>query len=137
MLHKRTPAILLIFIILILWGLMAMKGLEHKKFYVPTIPYWWHLIASSLPGKSHAVGCQLWFCYRTAFRSKFPVKLSRQYFSLMKFDRWSVWRALVELEKAGLITIKKGKGKAPLVTITLDPKRVSVLRKEWAERELH
>jgi hypothetical protein len=55
----------------------------------------------------------------------------------MKFDRRAVWKALFNLEKAGLITIKKGKGKAPLITITLDAKKVPVLHKEWAERELH
>src|SRR5262245_37031426 len=102
-----------------------MKGLEHNDFFVPTIPYWWHLIACTLPGKAHAVGSQLWFCYRVAVGSqlwfcyrvsgsKSPVKLSRQWFSLMKFSRYTVRRALLDLEKAGLITAKKVKGRAPL-----------------------
>jgi hypothetical protein len=113
-----------------------MKGLEHKDFFVPTIPYWWHLIACTLPGKAHAVGSQLWFCYRVS-GSKSPVKLSRQWFSLMKFSRYTVRRALLDLEKAGLITAKKVKGRAPLITITTDKKKVPVLHKEWVEQAYH
>jgi hypothetical protein len=116
---------------------MLMRGLEHKSFYIPTIPLWWYLIASSLPGKAYAVGCQIWFIYRVKNAGKFPVKLSRQWFSLFKFGRHTVQRALFNLEKAGLVTIRRGKGRAPLVTITLDKEKVSALRKEWVEREYH
>ena len=77
---------------------MLMKGLKDKDFYVPTIPYWWHLIASYFTGKAHAVGSQIWFCYRVS-GSKSPVKLSRQYFSLLKFSRYTVRRALFDLER--------------------------------------
>ena len=116
---------------------MLMRGLEHKNFYIPTIPFWWFLIASSLPGKAYAVGSQIWFIYRVKNGGKFPVKLSRQWFSLFKFDLRTARRALFYLEKAGLISIQKHKGRAPLVTITLDKDKVSVLHKEWVEREWH
>jgi hypothetical protein len=115
---------------------MLMRGLEHKNFYVPTIPYWWHLIASTLPGKAHAVGSQIWFCYRVS-GGKFPVKLSRQYFSLLKFSRHTVRRALFDLERAGLIAVQRSKGRSPRITITLDAKTVPVLHKKWLEREYH
>ena len=113
-----------------------MKDLEHKNFFVPTIPYWWHLVACTLPGKAHAVGSQLWFCYRVS-GSKFPVKLSRQWFRLMKFSRYTVRRALLDLEKAGLITVQKYKGRAPLITITTSKNQVAVLHTKWMEREYH
>src|SRR5215475_8735592 len=115
---------------------MLMRGLEHKDFFVPTIPYWWHLTAFSLPGKAHAVGSQLWFCYKVS-GGKSPVRISRQWFSLVKVSRYTVRRALIDLEKAGLITVKKYKGRAPLITITTIKSKVPVLRKEWAEREYH
>jgi hypothetical protein len=115
---------------------MLMKGLEHKNFYVPTIPYWWFLIAVNLPGKALGVGVQLWFVYRVG-RSKFPVKLSRQWFGLFKCSRHAVRRALQDLAKSGLIQVRQGKGRAPLVTLTLDRKKVADLRKRWAERVYH
>ena len=112
-----------------------MKGLEHKKFFIPTIPYWWHTSASILPGKAHAVGSQIWFVFRTVFKGKASVKLSRQYFSLTKFDRKTVSRGLVNLEKAGLITVERGTGKAPLITINTDEQKVSELRQQWIDRK--
>src|SRR5262249_33199530 len=111
-----------------------MKSLEKKNFYVPTIPYWWHLIACTLGGKAHAVGSQLWFVYKVS-GGKFPVKLSRQWFSLVKFSRHAVRRALLDLEKAGLISVRKHKGRAPLITITTDKANVAVRHNQWTERD--
>ena len=150
MVHKRPPAILLIYYFLILSiffflilkemeiyfvGKKMMRGLEHKNFFVPPIPYWWHTLASPLPGKAHAVGCQIWFVFKTVSRGKHPVKLSRQYFSLSKLDRKTVSRALVNLEKAGLITTERGKGKAPVITINTDEQKVTELRQQWIDRK--
>jgi hypothetical protein len=102
----------------------VMQGLEHKQFYIPTIPLWWFLAASMLPGKALAVGCQLWFVYAVNKR-KSPFKFSWQY---LKVRRPVRRRALVALEKSGLITVKRLDGKAPLVTITLDQKKVPEVR---------
>jgi hypothetical protein len=87
-------------------------------------------MASALPGKAHAVGSQIWFVYRVN-KSKMPVKLSRQYSCLMKFNLRTWHRALIALERAGLIVIDRHKGRAPLVTITLDQEKVSVLKAGW------
>jgi hypothetical protein len=115
----------------------TMKGLEFKNFYIPTIPYWWYTIASQLPGKAYAVGSQIWFCYRTVSRGKFPVKLSRQFFSLTKLDRKTVRKALSNLEKAGLITVERCHSRAPLITITLEQRNCAELHRAWLEREYH
>jgi len=93
-------------------------------------------VASNLPGKSHAVGSQIWFAFKLS-GGKFPVKLSRRWFDLMLFSRFTVERALVELEKAGLIQVKRHRGRAPIVKITTTESKVSDLQKEWAERNYH
>src|SRR5262249_53168835 len=118
---------------------MLMEGLEHKDFYIPTIPLWWWLMAARLPGKGRAVlvvASQLWFVYRTG-GSKFPVKLSRQWHRLFKYERRTWSREIYNLEKAGLISVERKKGRALRITITMKKSKVAILHKQWTERAYH
>jgi hypothetical protein len=112
--------------------------LEPKPFrFIPEIPFWWFVEASSLPGKAYSVGCLIWLCYRLSDTKKFPVRFSRRYQNQTKIDRHTMRCGLKNLEKAGLVLVERPKNKAPLVTIILDRSKVSVLHKTWVEREYH
>jgi DNA-binding transcriptional ArsR family regulator len=94
--------------------------MEAKPFkFIPEIPWWWFVKASSLPGKAYSVGCLIWLCHRLSTSKKFPVRFSRRYYGPTNLSRYTVRSGLKNLEQAGLIKVKReeGKSKAPLVTI--------------------
>jgi hypothetical protein len=43
----------------------------------------------------------------------------------------------VNLDKAGLITVKRGVGKAPIITINTDPAKVPELRSQYTEQHMN
>ena len=95
------------------------KESKYKNLYIPPIPLWWFIRASSLPGSSLAVGCLIWFLLKTS-QTQSPLKFSRRRYMFVKCSRYSVRRGLASLEKAGLIEVERNQGKAPLITVVTD-----------------
>lgn len=78
------------------------------------VPWGWLQSASRLGGKALAVGVAIW---RLSGIKKAPtVKLSLSTLD-MGFDRSNASRALVALERAGLVTVVRAPGCSPLITI--------------------
>jgi hypothetical protein len=50
-----------------------------------------------------------------------PFTLSNGMVAMEGVSRWAKWRALAELERLGLITVKRRKGKSPRITVIETP----------------
>ncbi len=90
----------------------ASKG---QRFLRGPIPLNWLSAAAGLPGKSLHVGVALWL--EVGLRNSAVVPLSNltgRYFGL---DRNAKYRGLDWLEQAGLISVERKPGRAPMVTI--------------------
>lgn len=89
-----------------------------RHFLKGPIPLDWLEVASRLPGRSLHVGVALWFL---GGMHKSPViPLSNHTTRRFGLDRNSKYRGLDWLEQAGLISVKRKMGRAPIVTI-LEP----------------
>src|SRR6266511_3367639 len=104
------------------------KDLVGRELYIPPLPMRWFVKACSLPGGALGVGCLIWFRYKTS-GEKFPLRFSRRNYEFANISRYCVRRALVGLEKAGLIMVERNRSKAPLITVVLDEKKSSALEK--------
>ena len=90
----------------------ASKG---QRFLRGPIPLDWLSAAAGLPGKSLHVGIALWL--EAGLRNAAVVPLSNltgRYFGL---DRNAKYRGLDWLEQAGLISVERKLGRAPMVTL--------------------
>jgi hypothetical protein len=86
-----------------------------RPFLRGPIPWHWLLAASALPGRALAVGVAVWFqAGLRGTRSDLPINTSR-----LAVPRSSADRGLVELERAGLVTADRHRGRCPRVTIVL------------------
>lgn len=90
------------------------KG-EH--FLKGPIPLPWLEIAASLPGKSLHAGVALW--YAAGLTRSRSVALSNIAGGKLGLDRNSKYRALQWLEQAGLVSVERKLGRAPIVTILI------------------
>ena len=79
------------------------------------VPLAWLEVAAKLPGRSLHVGIALW--YAAGVTQSASVHLGN--ISSLRFglDRNAKYRALVWLERAGLIAVERKLGRVPLVTI--------------------
>jgi len=91
------------------------KKKSDKRFIQGPIPMKWILIASELPGKSLEISMVLWFL-KGVIRNN-TVKLSGKLVRSFGVSRSTLYRGLTEMEKAGLISIKRQIGRSPMVTI--------------------
>ena len=90
----------------------ASKG---QRFLRGPIPLDWLSAAAALPGRSLHVGVALWL--EAGLRNSAVVPLSNltgRYFGL---DRNAKYRGLEWLEQAGLISVERKLGRAPMVTL--------------------
>jgi hypothetical protein len=87
------------------------------------VPLWWLVRAAALPGKALAVGIALW--YRKGVTDRDVVRPSWKLWDRFGVGRHAAYRALSNLEAAGLIAVERQVGKNPTVTITTAP------RPEW------
>ena len=83
------------------------------------IPLEWLCQAASLPGRSLHVGVALW--YLAGLTRSRTVPLSNNLGYRFGLDRNSKYRGLDWLEQAGLITVERKLGRAPVVTILRSP----------------
>jgi DNA-binding MarR family transcriptional regulator len=91
------------------------------RFIKGPLPLNWLIRAGQLPGKSLHVGLVLW--YQAGLTKSTEVRcpmsmLTKQ----MAVSRHSVYRALVALEKAALITVERHPGSCPVCRLSLEPK---------------
>lgn len=86
-----------------------------KMFLKGPIPLTWLQNASKCSGRSLHVGVVLWFYSGMIRTATVPLNLSR----LVDWGipRDAARRALVQLERAGLVTVDRGVGRKPSVTI--------------------
>jgi DNA-binding transcriptional ArsR family regulator len=88
---------------------------RHNRFLKGPVPWDWIVRASALPGKALVIGLCLW---RLQGATTSPtVTLSNAELSPFGIDRAAKSRALDALEKAGLITAERKRGRWPIVTL--------------------
>lgn len=79
------------------------------------VPVWWLSQAGKLRGKALAAGVALW--YQSGLTKKNPVKATRKLWGKFEINRKSASRGVRSLEGAGLITVVRRPGCAPVITI--------------------
>jgi hypothetical protein len=105
-------------------GLLASKtGDRHapattKQFFVKgPIPLEWLAVAAKLPGKTLHVGLLLWFL--KGLRRSSEVPLTSSWLAIFGLEHVTAYRALQALETAGLVTVRRQRGKAPVITLVV------------------
>jgi len=88
---------------------------QPRKRYVRTIPLSWAMKATSLKGKSAAVGMVLW--YHMGVTKNRTVTLSNEKLKPWGIHRLAARRALEWLQEAGLVGVERSGNKSPRVTI--------------------
>ena len=86
-----------------------------EKFLKGPIPEVWLAQAAHLPGKAFVVSIALWFFAGMA--RKPIIKLSQKLLRSWGVKRKAVYRALIALENAKLISVVRHDGRTPIVTI--------------------
>ena len=86
-----------------------------ERFLLGPVPWAWVQRAAQLPGKPLHVGIALY--QRAGMEKSDTVKLSNGVLEDMGVDRYAKRRALKDLEKAGLVSVKRRHGRSPVVTI--------------------
>ena len=86
------------------------------RFLKGPIPLSWLQQAAKLPGKAVAVSLILWFLAGVR-RSARDIRVSRRLAQEFGVGRKARYRALVALERAGLIAVQRHSGQSPRITI--------------------
>lgn len=89
------------------------KNREH--YLRGPIPLSWLTQAARLSGRSLHVAVTIW--YRAGLEKNATIRLGNAVLAKFSVSPDSKRRALIELEKAGLIRVERGKNKNPVVTI--------------------
>ncbi|MBY0459806.1 MAG: hypothetical protein K2V38_21010 [Gemmataceae bacterium] len=87
-----------------------------EKFLKGPIPWRWVEVAAPLPGKALAVGIAAWREAGCRKCRTVPLNLSG-----LAVPRRTAQRGLAELERAGLVSVNRRKGRPPLVTLLPAP----------------
>lgn len=86
-----------------------------EKFLKGPIPENWLALAAQLPGKALHVAMAIWFL--AGIERKAVVKLSHTILRRWGVKRNAVYRALITLEAARLISVTRHRGQSPIVRI--------------------
>jgi hypothetical protein len=99
------------------WDLDAHTSFSRKreKFLRGPIPLDWLAAAARLPGKSLHVAITIYFWQ--GIRRSHKVRLSMSLLKEFGVTRWAAYRGLDALERAGLVKLKRGHGKASVVEV--------------------
>jgi hypothetical protein len=87
-----------------------------EQFLCGPIPCDWLARAARLPGKALAVGVALWFKAGLSKRNAM-VRLTGKLMEQFGIGRYAQYRGLKALEAAGLVSVERRRGCAPMVTI--------------------
>jgi len=85
------------------------------EFIRGPIPLPWVAEAARLRGRALAVGLAIWF--RKGIEKKATFQLYPSALERLGVSRWSAYRALKGLEKAGLVRAERRRGRSPVVTV--------------------
>ncbi len=91
------------------------RGDAGPKFVKGPIPYAWLERAGRLPGKALHVALGLWWMTGLCCSRTFPFK--RKAAGAFGASKDATYDALRNLEKAGLISVVRHRGRSPVVTI--------------------
>ncbi len=91
------------------------KPRSGRTYFKGAMPLAWFTTASPLPGKALAVGVALWF--RAGLTKSATVKMSGKLLRHFDIKRDAGRRGLFALERAGLVSVDRGPGRCPKVTI--------------------
>jgi hypothetical protein len=83
--------------------------------FIRTTPLAWIQAASPIKGKALAVGVAIW--YQAGLKKSQRVKLPSSLLRAFGINRHSGYRALRELERAGLLKVERRRGECPVVEI--------------------
>jgi hypothetical protein len=83
--------------------------------FIRTMPLAWIQAASPIKGKALAVGVAIW--YQAGLKKSQRVKLPSSLLRAFGINRHSGYRALRELERAGLLKVERHRGGCPVVEI--------------------
>ena len=97
------------------------------------VPWDWLSAASHLPGKALHVSIVLWRL--VGLEKKRTVKWRPSEATSLGLDRHAVYRGLTALEGAGLVSVKRARGRAPEVTILDRHVDDETCRRESANQE--
>lgn len=92
---------------------------RHRRgelFLKGPIPLTWIQSAASLPGRALAVGLEIWFWAGLKKSGDVRIALSRLRVA-PGMPRSTAARALKELERAGLVSVRRGPGRKPRVRL--------------------
>jgi hypothetical protein len=91
-----------------------------QPFLKGPVPLAWLSRAAGLPGKALAVALALW--YAAGLTKGATVLLSRRLLRLFHVGRHAAGCALVNLERSGLVSVERGRGRCPRVTLLPPPR---------------
>lgn len=94
---------------------MPARSTQSRKYLRGPVPLEWLSAASRLPGKSLHVAIALWFM--GGLQKSRVISLSNIASLRFGLDRNAKYRGLAWLEEAGLVTVQRKLGQAPVVTI--------------------
>jgi hypothetical protein len=97
-------------------GQAATAPRRHRQEFIKgPLPVAWMARAAGLRGQALAVALAIWFRRGIERAGTFPLYPS----ALDRFgvNRWSAYRGLTALEKAGLVIVHRRRGRSPAVTI--------------------
>lgn len=89
-----------------------------RRFVRGPIPLTWLRKATSLPGKATSVALALW--YQRGLTRALTVRFTSSMAAEMNVSPDAMYDALKNLERAGLITVDRGRGRCARVTILTD-----------------
>ena len=89
---------------------------RRQRTHFVMVPLEWAARVSMAAGESTTF-VAIWVLYRAWKTKSNTVVLSSGQFEALGIDRWVKRRALRKLEAAGLITVKRQHGRAPVVTL--------------------
>ena len=95
--------------------ILPQRQRREEKFIMGPIPLVWLIKAAQLPGKVLHVALILW--YLTELENSKEVHMSSKTVNDFGVNRQVGYRALKALENAGLISVRRYKGRSPRVTI--------------------
>lgn len=85
------------------------------RFIKGPLPFEWMSTAGRLPGRALHVGLGLW--YLVGLQRMETVVASYRVLAQFGVNRYAAYRALAVLERAGLISVIRGPGRSPRVTL--------------------
>lgn len=104
------------------WPARSLKPPRHTKgqrFLRGPIPWTWIAAAGATPGRGLHVGVALWL--ESGMGHSATVVLSYVRLAEMGVNRYAARRGLRALEKTGLVSVERRRGRSPRVTINPAP----------------